>query len=101
MTATEPALAPTTGWTAVCPVDRLIPDRGVATGGRGSGSWKGVSTTGHRFGEQEDWAPFHVPPCEVQEVSVSVPHEAAASAKQQAPAGCGHGLGEQVLPFPS
>jgi nitrite reductase (NADH) small subunit len=30
MTATEPALAPTTGWTAICSVDRLTPDRGVA-----------------------------------------------------------------------
>ena len=30
MTATEPALAPTAGWTAICPVERLTPDRGVA-----------------------------------------------------------------------
>jgi nitrite reductase (NADH) small subunit len=30
MTTTEPTLAPTTGWTAICRTDRLTPDRGVA-----------------------------------------------------------------------
>ena len=30
MTTTEPALAPTVGWTAICTTDRLTPDRGVA-----------------------------------------------------------------------
>ena len=30
MTTTEPTLAPTAGWTAICRTDRLTPDRGVA-----------------------------------------------------------------------
>lgn len=30
MTTTEPTLAPTTGWTAICRADRLTPDRGIA-----------------------------------------------------------------------